>query len=78
MKQRCADPAHENYPYYGGSGVIVCDRWVDDFNAFVADMGERPAGMTLDRIDPRGNYEPGNCRWADAFTQNTNRRSDWV
>jgi len=74
MKMRCNNPNDEHYPDYGARGIRVCDRWVNDFKAFVADMGERPEGLTLDRIDVDGNYEPSNCRWADYFTQNNNTR----
>lgn len=75
MKRRCYDKNHTKYPYYGAKGVTVCDRWRDGFWAFVADMGDRPSAVhSVDRIDPTGNYEPGNCRWADVFTQATNKR----
>lgn len=73
MRQRCMDPNSDGYPRYGGAGVTVCDRWQDYAN-FLADMGARPPGMTIDRIDPWGNYEPDNCRWADWSTQNRNKR----
>ena len=63
MKSRCLTPSSSNYRFYGGRGVTVCDRWRDDFMAFMADMGPCPGGLTLDRINPHGNYEPGNCRW---------------
>lgn len=59
---------------YADAGVRVCARWLT-FANFLADMGERPEGLTLDRIDPYGNYEPGNCRWADNITQRHNRRA---
>lgn len=72
MILRCHDPKNSIYPRYGAVGIRVCDRWRDNFQNFLADMGDRPEGMTLDRIDPTGNYEPSNCRWADAKTQRNN------
>lgn len=74
MKKRCHYPAHPAFPIYGGRGVTVCSRWRDSFEHFLADMGERPDGRTLDRIDPYGNYEPGNCRWATPVEQRANQR----
>jgi hypothetical protein len=73
MWRRCTRPERHNWAQYGGSGVTVCERW-RDFRNFLADMGERPDGMTLDRIDSSRNYEPDNCRWADQATQSANRR----
>lgn len=76
MKQRCYDPKRSNYAYYGGRGIKVCDQWINSFDQFLADMGERPEGKTLDRIDVNGNYEPSNCRWVTAKEQTSNRRGD--
>lgn len=73
MKSRCFTASSSNYRFYGAKGVTVCDRWLD-FLAFVADMGPCPANHTLDRIDPFGNYEPSNCRWASWETQHQNLR----
>lgn len=75
MRQRCNNPNRREYCNYGGLGIKVCERWENDFWLFVEDMGERPEGYTLDRIDVHGNYEPSNCRWSDRRTQNLNRRN---
>jgi pentatricopeptide repeat protein len=72
MIRRCHNPNQESYRHYGAKGVTVCDRW-RDFRNFIADMGEKPPGMTIDRIDPRRGYEPGNVRWADCKTQARNK-----
>jgi hypothetical protein len=74
MVGRCHNPRNRAYHRYGGRGISVCDRW-RDFTAFLADMGERPSGLTIDRIDNDKGYEPGNCRWAGWHAQNQNRRS---
>jgi hypothetical protein len=71
MKRRCNNPNAENYPYYGGRGIKVCERW-ESFENFLHDMGVRPSKMTLDRKDSNGNYEPSNCRWASKADQATN------
>jgi hypothetical protein len=73
MKQRCSNPRNASYENYGGRGISFCEEW-HSFEAFFADKGECPEGYSLDRIDPNGNYEPSNCRWADNKQQAQNRR----
>lgn len=76
MIQRCTNPNAKGYPRYGGRGITVCDRWLESFENFLEDMGERPPGMTLERLDVNGNYEPGNCTWATWKEQSRNRRTN--
>lgn len=73
MTQRVTNKRHEHYRYYGGRGITICRRW-RRFENFLADMGNRPKGKTLDRIKVNGNYEPGNCRWSTHAEQVANRR----
>ena len=79
MISRCHNPRNKKYKYYGGNGIIVCDRWLRSFLFFLLDMGERPGdNYSIDRIDPYGNYEPGNCRWATKEQQDANRKGSWA
>ncbi len=77
--KRCTDPNAQNYPWYGGRGVAICQEWRHDPAAFIAwmdaNLGWRPPNRTLDRINPEGNYEPGNLRWATYSEQRRNRRT---
>lgn len=77
MKSRCYTKSNIGYPYYGGRGIAVCDRWVHNFENFLADMGERPGPeYSLDRINSNDNYSPDNCRWAMREVQDNNRRDN--
>lgn len=76
MRQRCYNPNNERYPNYGARGIRVCARWMDNFENFLVDMGERPPGTTLDRKDRNGNYEPKNCQWSNHERQANDRSSN--
>lgn len=75
MRARCQNPRSKSFPHYGGRGIAVCDRW-QSFELFLADMGERPPGTTLDRINNDLGYLPSNCRWATHVEQGNNRRNN--
>lgn len=74
MKQRCHNPKNKDYRHYGGRGIVVCQRWRESFPAFLADMGPRPTGYTLERRENSKGYEPGNCYWATWKEQVKNKR----
>jgi hypothetical protein len=74
MIQRCTNHNNQRYGDWGGRGITVCDRWLHSFEHFYEDMGPKPKGLTLERENNDGNYEPGNCKWATRLEQNRNRR----
>jgi hypothetical protein len=79
IKQRCFNPNNNDYPWYGGRGITVCDRWKDSFSNFLEDVGPRPnRKYSIDRINPDGNYEPENCRWTTSKEQYKNRRVKFI
>lgn len=78
MRYRCSNPKNRCYKDYGGRGIAVCERWDNSFENFYADMGERPDGMTIDRIDNNMGYCPKNCRWATAKEQSRNKQNSKI
>lgn len=79
MKDRCYTPKARRYNNYGGKGIKVCAEWKESFENFYKDMGERPPGKSLDRVDGNKDYSKSNCRWADIFEQNRNKRTNvWI
>jgi hypothetical protein len=78
MIQRCTNPKTKKYAYYGGRGISVCAQWLSSFEQFHSDMGDRPIGMTIDRRETNGNYEPGNCKWATKSEQALNKRQRFM
>lgn len=77
-KQRCHNPHNKRYPYYGGRGITMCAAWRESFETFLADMGSRPAGFSIERIDNDGHYEKNNCKWASRREQGRNKRSNVI
>jgi hypothetical protein len=76
MRQRCQNPKHKNFRFYGGRGISICPQWLGEtgFQTFCRDVGQRPEGKTLDRKNNDGNYEPNNVRWATQSEQLRNKR----
>lgn len=77
MKQRCCNPKHRSYKNYGARGIKVCERWLNSFENFYSDMGAKPKGYTIERINDNGHYEPSNCKWATVAEQNRNKRTSF-
>jgi hypothetical protein len=73
-KSRCTNPRNARWPYYGGRGITMCERWLHSYESFLADMGRCPPGLSLDRRENDGHYDPDNCRWASKSEQMKNRR----
>jgi len=79
IRARCYNENHHNYSHYGERGIIVCDRWLESFENFYEDMGDRPEGMSIERKDNDGDYTPDNCEWSTTETQNRNKSNNvWL
>lgn len=78
IKRRCSDEKHKDFPNWGGRGIKVCPKWDQSFVAFLQDMGERPPGLTIDRLDSNGDYAPGNCRWIEHQKQASENRRNLI
>ncbi len=79
MIERCYNPNHEHYAYYGGRGITICDRWRHSFLNFYSDMGPRPSSKhSIERINNAGGYEPNNCKWATNLEQSNNKRNTFT
>lgn len=75
IKDRCLNEKNKAFKYYGGRGISVCESWLQSFENFLKDMGDKPEGLTIERLDVNGNYEPSNCKWATWDEQRKNKRS---
>lgn len=78
MRSRCKFKSVTSFKDYGGRGIKVCDRWINSFENFLADMGDKPDGMEIDRKDTNGNYTPENCQWSTPLDQSNNRRNNVI
>lgn len=78
MKQRCLNPNYKWFKDYRGRGITICKEWIDSFENFLSDMGERPAGMSIDRIDNEKGYYKDNCKWSTRLEQNNNKRNNRI
>lgn len=76
MRHRCCNPSNASWMHYGGRGITVCERWVNDYDAFFEDMGEAPEGKSLERVDVNKGYSPENCIWGTDIEQGRNRRNN--